>query len=297
VAIVDRMERDLTEIDWPRYRAMAVDIDGTLAGADGRVTRRTVDLLGRAEASGLRIVLVTGRAYPSALAVWNDAGLSGPVITCGGALTLQPPALDILEIHTLGDAVAREAMRLGVDLDLTVSLWTQEAIWVNRDDSLAGLLRGLHITDRFEMEVRPLARDARAPAPYGSVPVVKAMLGAEPVRLDRVPAAWLERLAPATVARSMPEFFDVTPAGSSKHAALVAVLRRLAIAPGELIAVGDGDNDLGMLTLAGLAVVPENAMPAPRSLARVVIGHHDREGVADFIESYLRARGAVPAAR
>lgn len=284
-------EKDSTAIDRRPFRLIAVDIDGTLAGSDGRVTGRTVASLGRAERSGLIVVLVTGRAYPSALAIWRSAGLSGPLITCGGALTTQPPQLTVLDVHALPERIAVEAIRLGLELDLSVSLWTREAIWMTREDRFAVLLRDLHRSGSDEMDVRILAADPRAPVPYGTAPVVKAMLGAEPDHLDEVTARDLARLSPATAARSMPEFIDVTPAGASKHEALTAVLHRLAISPDQVIAVGDGDNDVGMLSLAGLAVVPSNAMSVPRSVADVVIGHHDREGVAEFLDSFL---GDVP---
>ena len=268
-----------------RFRLVAVDIDGTLAGSDGRVTSRTVAALGRAEAAGLTIVLVTGRAYPSALEVWRGAGLRGPMITCGGALTLEPPRLTVLDVHHLRNAVATQLVRLGQDLGLRVSLWTEAAIWITREDRFAALLRDLHRSGAVSMEVRRLEAEASAPFPFGTSQAIKGMLGGEPDRLDRLTLGDFVGLAGATVARSMPEFFDVSPEGASKHEALSAVLRRLDVRPDEVIAIGDGDNDLGMLRMAGLAVAPSNAMAGPLAIADVVIGHHDREAVADFLDS------------
>ncbi|HET9519675.1 MAG TPA: HAD hydrolase family protein, partial [Candidatus Limnocylindrales bacterium] len=239
-----------------RFRLVAVDIDGTLAGSDGRVTPRTVAALGRVEAAGVTVVLVTGRAYPSALEVWRGATLRGPLITCGGALTLEPPRLTVLDVHHLPNAAARQLVRLGRDLGLRVSLWTEAAIWITRDDRFAALLRDLHRSGSVSMEVRRLEAKASAPFPYGTARAIKGMLGGEPERLDELTPGSFVGLAGATVARSMPEFFDVSPEGASKHEALSAVLRRLDVRPDEVIAIGDGDNDLGMLRMAGLAVVP-----------------------------------------
>jgi HAD superfamily hydrolase (TIGR01484 family) len=86
------LERALTApLESERFRALALDMDGTLAGADGRVSRRTITALSRAERAGLRVVIVTGRAVPTPLAVWLAAGLSAPLVVCGGSLTVQPP--------------------------------------------------------------------------------------------------------------------------------------------------------------------------------------------------------------
>jgi Cof subfamily protein (haloacid dehalogenase superfamily) len=275
-------------IDWLRYRLVAVDMDGTLAGADHRVTARTAAVLGRAERAGLRVVIVTGRAYPTALAVWNRAGLSAPLVTCGGALTLQPPGMAILRSTVLPEAVVRESLRLGRELALTVSLWTEAGIWVTRPGVEAELLSAVN-----QMPVLVMTPGPDAPVPFGPMPVLKVMLGAkDPDRLDRVAGEAIARLAPAIAARSMPQFVEATAPDASKREALEAVLAALGVDPAETIAIGDGENDVGMLTLAGLAAVPANAMPGPRRVAHRVIGHHDREGVADFLDEVLRYRAA-----
>jgi len=272
-------------MDWNRYRLIAVDMDGTLAGADHRVTPRTVSALSRAEQAGLKVVIVTGRAYPTALAVWTQAGLSGPLITCGGAVTLQPPHMTVIQATSLPESVVTEALRLGEQCDLTVSLWTERGIWVTRPGMVAEVLGEVN-----QMEVGVARSGSDAPFPYGPVPVVKVMVGAEPAHLDQVASEVLTRLSGGLAARSMPQFVEVTPTTASKREALLAVLAALDIDPADTIALGDGENDVGMLTLAGLAAVPANAMDGPRSVAHLVIGHHDQEGVAQFLDAVLQAR-------
>ena len=268
-----------------RFRLLAVDMDGTLAGADHRVTPRTVAALAKAERAGLRTVVVTGRAYPTALAVWQQAGLSAPLITCGGALILQPPELIVVQATFLPDSVVQETLRLGSELDLAVSLWTEDTIWMTRLGMPADVLAAVN-----QMATPTIAPGHRAPIPYGPMPVLKVMVGAEPGRLDEVADEVLARLTSVTAARSMPQFIEATAPDDSKRQALSAVLERLGVSPAETIAIGDGENDVGILTLAGLAVVPANAMPGPRAVAQRVIGHHDQEAVAEFLEEFLRLR-------
>jgi Cof subfamily protein (haloacid dehalogenase superfamily) len=264
------------------FRVVAVDLDGTLAGADGRVTNRTMAALRKTEASGLTIVVATGRAYPAALEVWCTAGLSAPLITCGGAFIVQPPVPEVIEAHFLASAVVATSLRLGQELDLAVSLWTEDAIWMSRQGLLADQLKALNRVD-----VLPISAGPRAPIPSGPMPVLKVMLGGEPSQLDRVQSVVLSELAEAEVARAMPQYMDVTPPGVSKRRALETVLAGLGVNAAEAIAIGDGDNDVGMLDLAGLAVVPANAMAAARAVADLVIGRHDRDGVAQFLEAIV----------
>ncbi len=54
-----------------------------------------------------------------------------------------------------------------------------------------------------------------------------------------------------------------------------------------MVAVGDHINDLDMIEFAGLGVAMGNAQPAAKEVADLVIGHHDEDGLAVFIEDYL----------
>ena len=271
--------RPLAVLESGRFRVLALDMDGTLAGADGRVSQRAITALGRAEGVGLRVVIVTGRAVPTPLAVWKAAGLSAPLIACGGALTIQPPGLEALDVRPLPEHLVVEALNLGTRLELVVSLWTQTAIWVTRRGPIAEMLSALN-----EQEVLEIDRHAN---PVPRAPVLKVMLGGEPATVDRAEADVLAGLAGATASRSMRVSFEATAANASKEQALEAVLERLGVAPDQVIAAGDADNDLGMLRMAGFAIVPRDAMARPRAAADLVVGPHDADGVAEFIEAFV----------
>jgi hypothetical protein len=269
----------MAPVEPERFRALALDMDGTLAGADGRVSQRTITALRRAERAGLRVVIVTGRAVPTPLAVWLAAGLSAPLVLCGGSLTVQPPGLEILDVRVLPEQVVANALELGLRFGLVVSLWTPTAIWVTERGPIADLLSAIN-----GMEVGEIDRSPGAALPQ---PVLKAMLGGEPAAVDRAEADILAGLSDATASRSMRQFVEVTASDASKEKALEGVLARLGARPAQVIAAGDADNDLGMLRLAGFAIAPADAMPGPRTEADLVVGPHDADGVAEFIEAIL----------
>lgn len=274
-------------IDWRRFRLMAIDMDGTMAGADHRVTARTVELLGEAERDGLRTVVITGRTYPSPLAVWHQAKLSAPLILMGGALTVQPPDLTVVRSAPIPVQLVAKALKLGEAFDLSVCLCTQRGYWVTRSSAWADLLSAINDTP-----CPVVAPGPEAPYPFGPVPVLKLMWGGPTAPEDSVAAELVAQMAPLDVARSLPEFIEATMPEASKHGALKALLDDLGVDPAELIAIGDGETDVGMLSMAGYAAVPVNGMPAAKAVAHQIIGHHDREGVADFVAEVLRQRHA-----
>lgn len=273
--------------DWRRFRLMAIDMDGTMAGANHRVTARTVELLGRAERDGLRTVVITGRTYPSPLAVWHQAKLSAPLILIGGALTVQPPDLTVLRSVPIPGELVQRGLKIGQEFDLSVCLCTERGYWVTRSGPWADLLSAINDIPCPVLETGP-----NSPYPYGPDPVLKLMWGGPAEQVDPVFAEVVAQMAPLDTARSLPEFIEATMPQASKHAALKALLDDLGVDPAEVIAIGDGETDVGMLSMAGYAAVPLNGMPAAKAVAHQIIGHHDQEGVAGFVAEVLRQRKA-----
>ena len=91
-----------------------------------------------------------------------------------------------------------------------------------------------------------------------------------------------------------PDWIDVTPPGLSKATALEAVRERLGIAPEDTVAVGDGHNDLAMLTWAYRGVTMGHAPPELIAVADEVTGTLAEMGVVPVLRSLIPPE--VPAA-
>ena len=86
--------------------------------------------------------------------------------------------------------------------------------------------------------------------------------------------------------RSVPYCFDVLPAGGGKDVGMGAVLRRAAIAPEETMAFGDGFNDMGMLSYAGIGVAMGNAHDPVKETADFVTKSVDEDGVIHALRHF-----------
>ena len=69
------------------------------------------------------------------------------------------------------------------------------------------------------------------------------------------------------LANSYAHYLEITAAGVDKGTALAELCHLLGIDAGEVLAVGDGENDLPMLRFAGMGVAVGNASPAVRQAA------------------------------
>ena len=86
-------------------------------------------------------------------------------------------------------------------------------------------------------------------------------------------------------------YVEITAADASKGAALRALCEHLGIAPEEVMAVGDSDNDLSMLRYAGCPVAMGNAAAAVKETASEVTAANTRCGVAWAVMKCLREPG------
>ena len=74
---------------------------------------------------------------------------------------------------------------------------------------------------------------------------------------------------------------------SRQSEALERLLAMVNIDKDDVIAVGDGFNDLSMIEYAGLGVAMDNAPREVKSRANFVTSSNDEDGVAKVIEKFI----------
>ena len=259
--------------------AMVVtDMDGTLLGADGRVSARNAAALERAAEAGARVVIATGRPVCWLTPV-IDAGFSGIAVCMNGAVVydieagqvvsstvLEPSVMrgfvDDLDLLALEYALAVE--RVGITAD---DFWAEPAYRHPWDD---GQFR---LAERSELLAGPAAKLL---VRYGrrSAALLDA---ARTVSRDRV----------AVTYSSDDGLIEVAAAGVTKGATLSALAAGWGIDAASVVAFGDMPNDLEMLQWAGMSVAMANAHPEVAAAAREVGPHHADDGVALVLERWF----------
>lgn len=93
-----------------------------------------------------------------------------------------------------------------------------------------------------------------------------------------------------SIYRSAPFFIETMPLGVEKAASLNTLLQTLGLTPAELMACGDGWNDLPMIKFAGLGVAMGNAVPPVKAAAGFVSTDNDHDGVGVAVERFILGR-------
>ena len=80
---------------------------------------------------------------------------------------------------------------------------------------------------------------------------------------------------------------DITPPGIDKAVGLSKLAQYLQIDKSEIMACGDGDNDLAMIEYAGLGVAMENAIDDVKNIAQFITKDCDEDGIAYVINKFI----------
>ncbi len=253
-------------------------------------TRRAVE---EARAAGTRLVLVTGRRYPSARKVAEDLGGDVPLVLHNGALIVEGG--ELVRTILLPPAAAVRAVRIGRghgwDGVLHCGRRGEGKLRVE-ERALQSRLVGYYLgRSRSDVEV---VDSLEASAASGEV--VQVMFGGPREEMDAVgPELARELGEQARVERTVyPQsgvgILDVLAPGVSKAEALDFLQRRWGIAAAETLAIGDNWNDHDMLERAGLGLVMGNADPEMRKLGLPILPTNDEDGVAVAIEAHVLGR-------
>jgi len=280
---------------------LALDIDGTLLGPGdhlGARTRRAVHAAGEA---GWLVTLATGRRWGSTKPVADELGLRVPLIVFNGALIRDSVSTEILHYNPLPTTAIAPLIVTLVDRGLQPVLFEDVQIGerlltgpAEHDGAAIGAWLG-EVAAQYGEVIERLPYDelARMGATVqimvydtvervGGIDVLAVELG-----LDYRTILYPDDPEDAMMAELL------HPHGT-KAVALAALAARYDLTMAEVVAVGDGYNDLEMLAEAGVGVAMGQAPAVVRAQANLTIGGHVDEGLAHFIERELLAGDGFP---
>ena len=93
-------------MDRSRPRLIASDLDGTLLGADGQLSARTIEALGAADDAGIVVVAATGRSHRTAGPRLEPAPVVRTAVCSNGATVFDTGRATIVRHRTITDEAA-----------------------------------------------------------------------------------------------------------------------------------------------------------------------------------------------
>ena len=266
---------------------VALDIDGTLLRwIDGtgtsheEITPAVRDAVRRAQAAGAHVVLASGRSPDGMTGVADLLGLATEddpvwVVASNGAVVFRYPPMHVVHEETF-DARAAVAAVLAEHPRALVAVEERGVGYrVNRHFPMGELSGEMILTEVEEMVAEPVSR-VIIRDPEATVEDFVALAGRLGLHGTDYVVGWTAWL-------------DLAPVGVSKASGLDMVCSRLGVEAADVLAIGDGRNDLEMLAWAGRGVAMGQAVEEVRAAADDVTATVDEDGAAVEMSRYWPA--------
>jgi hypothetical protein len=177
---------------------------------------------------------------------------------------------------------ARQVLQMGKELDTTMCIWSRDLYYGNKLND-----RTQHYVKFARMQPTLISSEEE----LLEAGITKILWYDEVERVTKWRETMDTKILPNTVRMtSQPMFFEHMHRDVSKARAIQKLADHLGIARQEVIAMGDGYNDLEMLTYVGLGVAMGNACEEIQRQAAYVTGRNDEDGVAMLIHQLLEGR-------
>lgn len=265
-------------------KLLALDLDGTLFTKDKQVTAENRAALKAAEAKGVHVVITTGRPLPAITHILEDLGLLDDKhysVTFNGGL-VQRNNGDILIKKEMSREDLKKIYAVFEPLGLPMDVISDGIVYGVPSKGNHSLYRQANPTLTF-VDVESID-DIPENIVYNKVVTVceEAFLDAQ---IQKIPDHLYQAFE---VFKSREIILEVMPKGVHKAVGLRLLTDYLALDKGQVMAMGDEENDLTMLEWSGFGVAMANAVPKVKAVAKAVTTKTNEEsGVAEAIHKYI----------
>lgn len=266
-----------------KYKLLAFDIDGTLLNSKKELTPATKDAITKAMEQGVKVAIASGRPVQGIRKLAAELKLAeygGYILALNGGLVIS--CADDAVIHDV--KLPKEYYKEIYDLskEYKVDLITYEGNDV--------------ITENFENEYLDIEARINGLGKKKvdnlyerlTFEVNKFLMLGDGDYLAEVEKKVYEQLHDRLdVYRSEPFFLEIMPKGIHKANALHKMSEVIGISKEEMVAFGDGFNDLSMIQYAGLGVAMGNAKDVVKENADFIAKTNDEDGIVEVLEKFV----------
>ena len=266
-----------------KYKILVLDLDGTLTNAKKEITPHTRDTLIKAQEQGLKIVLASGRPTYGIVPLADELRLGdyeGYILSYNGGQIIDWKTKEMMYENVLNPQIYPYLYECARKNGFTILSYKDE--YIVSEDAGNPYVQHEAFLNRMSSITVPCFLDVI------NFPVAKCLIVGNPEPLAVLEQEMkVELEGKLNVFRSEPFFLELVPNGIDKARSLAVLLDELKMKPEEMIAVGDGFNDLSMIKFAGLGVAMSNAQEVVRQEADYITLSNEEDGVAAVVDKFF----------
>ena len=270
-------------------KLICIDMDGTLLSSHHEVSEENKQAIMKAVDKGVHVAITTGRLYRNAKLYAKQIGLNTPIIASNGSYIGGTHGEEIYK-NTISRDDLNEFFQLMTKLNLYWYVSTSDRLISTHPFPETNVYHALNKTlDKSEQVPLEVAE---------SIDDIFNRYGDQILKAVCVESDDLELLAHAKahmksssddleIVSSWFNNFEVLKQGSSKGQAVKALTAYFNLSSEDVMCLGDSENDLSMITYAGLSVAMGNATDQIKQAAHHITTTNDDSGVAKAINQFV----------
>lgn len=246
--------------DFHPFKAVAIDLDGTLLSHDLTISEANLTAIDELHASEVEIILASGRHHISMLPFARQVPQVKWMVSAQGAFASDIERATILYDSHLPTENAASIIDIGQNNQYSIIVYAKNGIFSLNENEWTDYytqLSGVKPTQTNKKEV--LKQSIFKIAFIGSEERIDA---AE--NLPKIQAWDLYKV------RSLKNIFEFAGLGTSKAHGLKPLLAHLGIEASQLAAFGDAPNDIPMFKFAGYSVAMDTGWEEAKAVAHAV---------------------------
>ncbi len=266
-------------------KLIAVDMDGTLLNNEKHIAEAQREALKKTASAGIKVVLCTGRPLFGVLPLYKELDLSsneGYAILNNGCEIRKTENWTLVRSFELTGKEIFYLHSLVKDYDIDFTLSDDKHYFC------VGKKPNKYTVRDGELVYVPITEITLEEAMSGKYRMFKAMYVGDMDELTK-----FQENLPAdinkfySICRSQKIILEAMPVGADKGQTLKFLVEQLGIERSEVMAIGDGNNDVEMLEYAGIGVAMANGTEAAKNSAKYITDTNENDGVAKVIYKYV----------
>lgn len=265
-----------------QYKAIVLDMDGTLVNSNHQVSPKNKEALLKIQEAGVKVVLASGRPTHGMITIAKELELDkyeSYILSYNGGNITCMKTNEVIHSSALEKEIIHELYDFSREHKLGIMAYEDSSIITEDDDEYINL----------EVEINKMSINRIDNfKEYMQKESIKCLMTGHDDHVAKVEEILKEKYeGKLSICRSMPFFLECMPLNIDKGQSLDRLAKHIGITKEEMIACGDGYNDLTMIKYAGLGVAMSNGCDAVKEAADFITLSNDEDGVAHVIEKFI----------
>lgn len=278
-------------------KLIAFDIDGTLLDNNSKVTDESREALKKLDDAGIKVVLASGRVFPSIKYNQKSLGIPGPIVATNGSL-ISLDGSEIYKSYYIEDDLLKKLYEFCLEYKMDFHFYDEDNYYTNRLN--LDRIKHLKIDNDFGMNYQVDLIIKNDPVSYlinqGKKAIKFQISGIDEKEIskekiiDLLDKDFGEDLY---ITASGDSLLEIGNKNATKWTSIEEICDKLGIYTNEVAAIGDAYNDIPMVKGAGLGFAMGNAKDKLKEVADVIVADNESGGALEAVNYVLEANKNV----